>query len=72
MRKVERIDPFLKKFGDLWKKCPDLRFGQLFLNICHEQYGDPFFLEEDQFEMLMDKFAKDYLKEKTDEKEASN
>lgn len=49
MRKIERIEPFLKKLGDLWKKqCPDWRFGQLMCNVLNTFDKDPFFIEEDE------------------------
>lgn len=48
MRKIERIEPFLREIGELWKKYPDLRFGQLMFNFFAD-YGDPFYLEEDEF-----------------------
>lgn len=60
MRKIERIEPFLKELGELWKKeCPDWRFGQLMSNVLNSFEIDPFFIEED--EML--KRFKNYFKE---------
>ena len=56
MRSPERIDPFLQNLAKLWKKYPDLRFGQLISNITATSKVDPFFLEEDQFEKLMKEF----------------
>ena len=29
MRDINRIEPFLDKFKELWKLNPDIRFGQL-------------------------------------------
>ena len=29
MRDINRIDPFLKELGEVWRTCPDMRFGQL-------------------------------------------
>lgn len=60
MRKKERIDPFLQKFGELWKEYPDLRFGQLFQNVAHLSNIDPFYLEEWQFEDLIKEFREKY------------
>ena len=59
MRNVDRIDPFLEKLGKIWKKeFPDWRFGQLMYNFfCW--YGDPFYLEEDQFIEKMEKYSED-------------
>jgi hypothetical protein len=40
MRDIERIDKFLAKVGEIWKReCPDWRFGQLLYNFIDE---DPF------------------------------
>ena len=34
MRPIERIEPFLKELGDIWKeRFPDWRFGQLIYNF---------------------------------------
>ena len=33
MRDINRIDVVLKELGDLWKKQPDMRLGQLLLNL---------------------------------------
>lgn len=59
MRSTDRIDPFLEKLGKIWKeKFPDWRFGQLMYNFfCW--YGDPFYLEEDQFIEKMEKYSED-------------
>jgi hypothetical protein len=48
MRDINRIDPFLKEVGKIWKKNPDLRFGQMMENF-RRDYGDLFFLEEEDF-----------------------
>lgn len=48
MRDINRIDSFLTELGEVWKKYPDLRFGQLMFNFFSE-FGDPFHLEEDEF-----------------------
>lgn len=58
MREKERIEPFLENLGVLWKKYyPDLRFGQMMFNfIC--AYGDPFYLEEDQFIAAFEAYCK--------------
>ena len=49
MRPIERIEPFLKELGDIWKeRFPDWRFGQLIYNFISEK-GDPFFWEDEEF-----------------------
>ncbi len=39
MRPKERIDPFLEKFGNLWKEQQDMRFGQLVENLLSVYVG---------------------------------
>lgn len=42
MRNSERIEPFLNQLKELWLKWPDMRFGQLVLNLYGPMriYGD--------------------------------
>lgn len=56
MRDKNRIDPFLEKLGEAWKKVPDWRFGQLIVNVLGE---DPFYIEDDK---VIEQFKK-YFKE---------
>ena len=49
MRPIERIEPFLKELGNIWKeRFPDWRFGQLIYNFISEN-GDPFYWEDEEF-----------------------
>ena len=49
MRKKERIDEVLQKFGELWKEnAQDWRFGQLIINFFGALERDPWFYEEDE------------------------
>lgn len=57
MRDINRIEPFLKELGDIWKQVPDWRFGQLMSNVLNSMPRDPFFMEED--ELLA--YFKDYF-----------
>ena len=56
MRDINRIDPFLKELGELWKQNPDMRFGQLIMNL---ETGSPSVIwnleEEDWLERIQDK-----------------
>jgi uncharacterized protein YihD (DUF1040 family) len=36
MRDINRIDRILAKLGEVWKKYPQLRLGQLILNVINE------------------------------------
>ena len=41
MRDINRIDPLLAKLGELWKLYPDMRFGQLIINLLDNPAKDP-------------------------------
>ena len=55
MRDISRIDFVLKSIGDIWKNYPDLRLGQLLLNVVR----DPmlYYIEDDK---LVDELVKLY------------
>lgn len=53
MRDPKRIWPFLSKLAELWELKPDYRFWQLLHSIPLDR--DPFFLEEDETEAILDK-----------------
>ena len=53
MRDPNRIDDFLKKLGEYWKRVPDWRFGQLVMNFLSFIGRDPFYLEDDKMEELI-------------------
>lgn len=44
MRNPERIDKVLAAIGEVWHKHPDLRLGQLIMNV----YGDPYYVEDNE------------------------
>ena len=58
MRDPNRIDYFLKRLGECWKKVPDWRFGQLIENL--KRYigvDDLFYIEDDKMiEKIIDFF----------------
>lgn len=47
MRDLNRIDCILDRLGVIWKKFPDLRLGQLVLNV----WQDPsmYYVEDEEF-----------------------
>lgn len=47
MRDINRIDPLLAKLGELWKQYPDMRFGQLIINLLDNLGRDPWYTEDD-------------------------
>lgn len=51
MRDINRIDSMLNKIETVWKKYPDLRLGQLILNVVQEQ--DLYYIEDDKLESLI-------------------
>jgi len=57
MRDPKRIDRILKLVEILWKRCPDMRLGQLLYNFA-EFKGDIFNYEDDRTEICL----KHYLK----------
>lgn len=52
MRDPNRIEPFMKALGQIWKEnCPDWRFGQLMFNVQRvlQSHGtDIFYMEDDK------------------------
>ena len=69
MRHPARIYPLLNKIGDIWIKHPDLRFGQLIEIIssghpCGHNGFDPFYIEDEEFEKLIDLYNKKQKYEK--------
>ena len=48
MRDQERIKPVLEALEEYWNKNPDLRLGQIIVNMGRAcGYYDPFFVEDD-------------------------
>lgn len=56
MRDMCRIDKVLKEVGEVWKQVPDLRLGQLLLNVLQ----DPalYYVEDDQLVLYLKEFYK--------------
>ena len=55
MRDIKRIEPFLKKFRELWKLYPDMRFSQMIYLIAEEmKVNDIFYSEEDKWIKAID------------------
>ena len=56
MRNPERIRPFLDKLAETWEKYPDLRFGQLVMDIVPD--SDRLWnCEEDEFLNSLESFV---------------
>lgn len=58
MRDIKRIDDFCEELKKIWKRVPDLRFGQFMINALEEMSArgrDPFFPEDcEMIEFLND------------------
>ena len=52
MRDINRIEPLLNKFQELWKLCPDIRFGQMVYIITSGK--DIFNIEDDEMSLLIE------------------
>lgn len=63
MRDPKRIPRVLKTLGEAWKKCPELRLGQLLVNLATiSQISGPdiFYVEDENLEQVLNKFIKTY------------
>jgi uncharacterized protein YihD (DUF1040 family) len=63
IRNPERIKEVTQALEECWSKFPDLRFGQLFVNI-YQTYAngrDPFFPEDDQWLEWINKYKDEYM-----------
>lgn len=54
MRDVNRISRMLIKLDIAWKKYPDYRLGQMVSNLLGPGPHDVFFLEDDEWEKLIE------------------
>lgn len=54
-RDPERIDRVIEKLRVLWKTCPDMRLGQLLVNVAPRSEPNPLFhIEDDLWEQYID------------------
>ena len=53
MRDPARIERVMLKLAQVWGTAPDLRLGQLVLNLAGK--ADPFHLEDDRLEAALDR-----------------
>ena len=68
MRDPNRINNYIKKLKDIWKGAPDLRFGQLLMNLLNEVQRktgiDPFYIEAHVFYDILNECYDDSLIER--------
>lgn len=48
MRDVNRISKFLVELAHIWYAHPDLRFGQLLINVFNSVNKDVYYIEDDE------------------------
>ena len=61
MRDSKRIPAFCAKLMIAWHKCPDMRFGQLMVNVFGEK--DPFYIEDDEAIEMIEKWVVENVRE---------
>lgn len=61
MRDPKRINKCLRKIKEVWSKNPDLRLGQLLINITPSA-NSLYFIEDEQLINLLDNFYKEESK----------
>ena len=59
MRDKKRIRAFCNRLADVWEQCPDLRFGQLMMNVFGRMGKDPFFPEDDEMIGYIEQFVEE-------------
>lgn len=57
-REAERIAPFLKELQEAWELYPDMRFGQLVVNIAGAGVATMYHFEEDSWLHLIRSYKK--------------
>lgn len=63
MRDPKRINKCLRKIKEIWSKNPDLRLGQLLINMTPDAKS-LYFIEDEDLINLLDNFYKDESKNK--------
>lgn len=61
MRDINRIKPTIEKLEKLWLANPDIRFGQLIINIIspEEPNSKLFYVEDDDFLRKLEEIVKE-------------
>ena len=67
MRDKDRIKRIIAKFALLWEEMPDMRFCQLVSNITNKD--DIFYVEDTEFEKMLDEMSERFLVVKPQDKE---
>lgn len=61
MRDMDRIERILNKIKKIWYEYPDLRLGQLLMNVNKYFEGNTFYHEDNELESALDDFISLYL-----------
>ena len=56
MRNPDRIPIIIKKLEQVWKEVPEWRLGQVISNLQGPGPQDVFFLEDNEWEEILDRF----------------
>jgi hypothetical protein len=54
-RDPRRIDRIIVKFELLWRRSPDMRFGQMMSLVASKIKTDPFYVEDHEWEAALDR-----------------
>lgn len=67
MRNPARIRRILDKVEAVWINNPDLRLGQLLIDLAPASFhNDIFYLEDDELEVEIDKYIEDFINKRSD------
>ena len=61
MRDPKRISEILKRLEVVWKKYPDLRLGQLLIDVLHVRNNFLFYIEDNKLIEEIEKFQTEYV-----------
>jgi len=61
MRDPKRIPEILKRLEVVWKKYPDLRLGQLLIDVLHVRNNFLFYIEDNKLIEEIEKFQTEYV-----------
>lgn len=60
MRDPKRIPEILNQIQQAWATFPDLRLGQLIINVATKNHKDPYYIEDEELVERMRDFVREY------------
>lgn len=67
MRNPARIRPILEKVEAAWINNPDMRLGQLLINLAPAEYRqDIFYMEDEELVAGLDKYIENYIEKRSE------